>query len=426
MIGKDCLSHRMRRECHVLTVVGLTLLSGCSNLDFQPGPIQRVTDKVSKGQPFVEDPVTNAMDVARSHRLEQVLAEWTRVGSLKTDYRIGFHDVLEISVLALEEPGKISVLPREVPETGTVALPMIGDVTVVGKTVTEIGTMVTAAYQDKYILNPQVAVKVGEHRSAAVIVTGAVGQPGIYYLKRNVSSALEVLFMAGGLSTAAGDELVILRGEKPAGVNGSELSGSLTSAPSPMLSEMVRLDAQMAGGMSARTNQVDEEAAGDVLSPMPVDADSEGLGKRVEQRLLTVDLRELIDRGDPNLNLPVFSGDVLSVAPRKATYVNIFGYVRGPGRIPVSKPNEVSALNALAMVGGPTSQGRVENSYLIRPTPQGNKMVKVDLAQIARGIRPDFFLQPGDTLVVGSGVLMKIMEVFRVGGSATYNVAPVP
>jgi hypothetical protein len=53
-------------------------------------------------------------------------------------------------------------------------------------------------------------------------------------------------------------------------------------------------------------------------------------------------------------------------------------------------------------------------------------MVKVDLAQIARGIRPDFFLQPGDTLVVGSGVLMKILEVFRVGGSATYNVAPVP
>ena len=34
------------------------------------------------------------------------------------------------------------------------------------------------------------------------------------------------------------------------------------------------------------------------------------------------------------------------------------------------------------------------------------------------------YLRPGDTMVIGSSFLMKVTEIFRVGGSATYSYAP--
>jgi polysaccharide export outer membrane protein len=377
----------------VLALFCLLTAVGCSNLDFDRSPVRRISDTMDTGQPFVDDR-SEEIRQERAERFEDVLEEWERTDRGPDDYSIGVNDVLEVSVLSLDQPGRYSRLIRAVGEDGRVVLPLIGKVEVEGLTVTKLAARIESAYRGRIIKDPQVTVLVKTFRSKAVIVTGAVTHPGVHYLNRNRSSVLEVLFLAGGLARGAGDDLVIIRGSGDAADAPPSEDSAHTADPPPDAGRL-------------------EERGKNALPPAVED-----------QRRVTVDLSRLIDAGDARLNLPVFSGDVLAVAPRAREFAYVLGYVRAPGRIELNEDADLTALNALAIAGGPTGQARVENSYLIRETDEGNRIVEVDLLKIAHGVRPDFSIQAGDTLVVGSGLLMKALEFLRIGGSATYNMAP--
>jgi protein involved in polysaccharide export with SLBB domain len=127
------------------------------------------------------------------------------------DYEVGPDDDLEIGVFALEQPRVRSVLERTVNADGLVMLPLVGDLPVAGHTTREIVKIISAAYEGKYLKDPQVTVAVKVYRSAPVVVTGAVQKPGVYYLRRNTSTVLEMLSEASGLAQEAGDELLIVR-----------------------------------------------------------------------------------------------------------------------------------------------------------------------------------------------------------------------
>jgi len=47
----------------------------------------------------------------------------------------------------------------------------------------------------------------------------------------------------------------------------------------------------------------------------------------------------------------------------------------------------------------------------------------VDLTKIARGVRPPLYMEPGDTLVVGSSTIAKLSEFIRpsVGAGIHYS-----
>ncbi|MBA4388059.1 MAG: hypothetical protein C0404_08770, partial [Verrucomicrobia bacterium] len=79
-----------------------------------------------------------------------------------------------------------------------------------------------------------------------------------------------------------------------------------------------------------------------------------------------------------------------------------------------------------AMAGGLTGTARAENSTLIRQTPEGQKVVPVDLTKIARGARPQLYLEPGDTVLVGSGFFARLSEFVKPTLSTGVNYAPVP
>jgi protein involved in polysaccharide export with SLBB domain len=84
----------------------------------------------------------------------------------------------------------------------------------------------------------------------------------------------------------------------------------------------------------------------------------------------------------------------------------------------------VDALRAVALAGGLVPSARAENSVLVRETAQGQQVVAVDLTKMARGVRPPLYMQPGDTLVVGSSTIAKMTEFIRpsVGVGAQYPV----
>jgi polysaccharide export outer membrane protein len=388
----------MRTLCLVLLVLGAGLV-GCSRQDFTRGPVANpLTNVLDSRRPYMKPGKTP--DQLRSERLAKVLAAQRGLPKgTAADYLVGPNDILEVGIFALEEPGKTTFIDRTVSETGHVTLPWIGKVSASAVTTRELEERITAAYAGKYIVNPQVTVTVKEYQSVAVTVTGSVNKPDVYYLKRNTSSVLEMLAMAGGITPEAGDLLLVIRqrngnGARPAATE--ETPAVTPTAP----------------------------ATGEGADPPAESSEATAAEAAPDDPVTTIDLKQLIDEGSLLLNLPVGNGDVITVPPRPKAYVYILGYVQHPGAYELKDGMLVDALRAVALGGGLASSARASNSVLIRDTPQGQRAVRVDLIKIARGIRPPLYLEPGDTLVIGSSFDARLAEYIRpranVGASTAF------
>ena len=242
--------------------------------------------------------------------------------------------------------------------------PLVGSVKAEGINTSELENSIKKSYSGKYIKNPDVTVTVEEYRSAPVVVTGAVTRPGVYYLRGNRSTVLEILSKADSLKPEAGDTVLIIRGGEQADETGI-----------------------------ARAEELKKDS--------------------FRGELITVDLEQLVDRGDLRMNLWVKGGDIVSVPPRERAYVYVLGYVQRPGGFELPGKKPLDALQAVAMAGGLTGAARAENSFLVRKTQAGRRIVPVDLTKLARGTRPPLYMEKEDTLVVGSGLWARLAEFLK-------------
>ncbi len=483
----------MKRVLGVIGVTALAILGGCSSQDFGR-PVGKLGDIVDAGTPYVDSQDKEA-EARRAAQLARVMALWQQQkGAESTDYNVGPDDVLTVSVLSLETPDETAVLTRTVSKDGTITLPLIGAVAVSGRPARDVQQLVTEAYNGRYLKDPQVNVTVAEYRAAPVVVTGAVKMPGVYYLRHNVSSVLEVLSLADGVTPAAGIDLLIVRKgadapaasaeESPAPV---EVEGvSLADEPvsdealepvplaaddteEPSLPEEGALDqdedelaADIAAFNAALASLADDESflesapdtalpeeamvvpdaaadrmelagADSSMDEAPTEAPTEAETDDVASaetgsaaELITVDLRRLLDEGDMRMNLEVYGGDIITVPPGQKRFIYVLGYVQRPGAFELQGRDRVRALQAVAMAGGLSSSARAQNSFLIIDKPQGRQVVSVDLTKIARGVRPPVYMEPGSTLVVGSGMFAKLAEFIKPSIGASASLTPVP
>jgi polysaccharide export outer membrane protein len=355
----------------------------CSQQDFSR-PVTGVRPSTVRARPPA---AADADAEARSEKLATVLRQWTQANVREAkDYIVGPGDDLTISIYALEHPDETSEIQRTVSRDGKLSLPWVGNLDVRGKTLRGLEQMIVAAYADRFIKNPQVSVQVRNFKSVAVLVTGAVRNPGIYYLNDNYSTVLEMLAKAGGLNADAGDEVLVVQG-----------SGSPGWAPA-----------------AASTNATAEMA------------DAAQTALLSTNDLARISLRRLIDEGDLSLNAKVGAGAIVSVRSAAEQYVYVLGYVQRPGAFPIRGSQQLDALRAVALAGGLSPTARAENSFLVRETPEGQMVLPVNLAQIARGGEATVYLQPGDTLVVGSSALARLSEFVRPSVGAGMTYAPVP
>jgi len=370
----------------IAILLGMLCLAGCSSQDFSSpmGPLSDLADLTRRSSPV--DAGSEAEE--RSKRLAAILADLDLDRTKPDrDYSLGPDDILEIGILALDEPEAITTLSRTVGEDGTVVLPLVGDVKVAGLNTPDATAHIAKQYAGKYLKNPQVSVSILEYRSAPVVITGAVGKPGMYYLRDNQSSVLEILATAGGLTEEAGDSLLIVRKQKEA---------------------------------PAEDQAVEE--------PAP-ETEAEETGEAAEksaQQVITVDLKGLLDDGDIRMNVAVTGGDIMSVPPRRQDFFYVLGYVNKPGAFEVRSHRRVRAMQAVAMAGGLSSAARAQNSFLIREKAGVREVTPVDLTKIARGAASPVYLNAGDTLVIGSGVLAKLGEFIKPSVGASASFSPVP
>jgi polysaccharide export outer membrane protein len=125
---------------------------------------------------------------------------------LTMDYKIGPKDLLEISVFGLNE---LNTTVR-VSEDGKITLPLLGEVPVEGLTKSDCEKKISQLLEEKWLQNPQVTILIKEYRSKRVSLLGAVRNPGPYELmgRQNV---LQMISEAGGLTSEAGNEILVVR-----------------------------------------------------------------------------------------------------------------------------------------------------------------------------------------------------------------------
>jgi polysaccharide export outer membrane protein len=338
----------------ILLALAFFVAAGCDQLDMRLRPDMDETE--------ITDLRPQSPPELRPERLAQALATWSpEPAPAEADYLIGPGDTVEVSILSLEQPGELCTLAYVVSRDGNVTLPWVGPVPIGGITVRQAEERVAALYAGRYIKEPQVALRVADYHSVAVVVTGAVQEPGVYYLDKNQSTVLEMLARAGGLSEKAGDELVVCR--------------ALEGVPPDSD------DTTPAGQLGETTAKV------------------------------TINLKELIDKGNLLVNLHVADGYVLTVPPRVEEMVYVIGHVRNPGAYELTEGRDVDALRAIAFGGGMLETARPANCFVVREMVEGQKVISVDLSK-SGARRAPFLLQSGDTLVVGSSAVARFGAAF--------------
>jgi len=231
-------------------------------------------------------------------------------------------------------------------ESGTVALPVIGELKLADLTVQQIKHLLeTRLKSDGILKEPRVSVAVKEFRSKRVAVVGAVEDPGVYTLRQNVTTLLSVLTLAGGANDRAGQILYVIRAREE-------------NAP------------------TAKKQAPEEQE---------------------EQKVIAIDLYELLEMGNLELNVVLRHGDVVNVPEAKQLFV--VGLVQKPGGFPLKRPTSV--LQAVALAGGLRErEASPSHCILKRRSRFGEELIPIDLVAIATGKAPNLYLMPDDILDV--------------------------
>ncbi len=113
--------------------------------------------------------------------------------------------------VAATSPGLLIRVDRN----GGITLPMVGRLDVAGKTFDEIATIVAEAYSPRYMTEATVQVDMAMYRPTTVLVLGEVVDPGPVPLQRNQRSVLQAILRAGGPTSFASDEVVVVPASDP-------------------------------------------------------------------------------------------------------------------------------------------------------------------------------------------------------------------
>ncbi|MEJ2009197.1 MAG: polysaccharide export protein [Acidobacteriota bacterium] len=227
---------------------------------------------------------------------------------------------------------------------GYIKLPLIDDVRASGQTVAGLETLI-AKKLSKYVRDPQVGVFVKEYRSQQISVLGAVRDPKVYYVSGQ-KYLLDMLSLAGGLTQEAGSVCII--------------------------------------------QQVSSASSG-----------------RVSGQKMVIDLDALLRNGRTDLNVPVYSGDVIQV-PKKGIFF-VDGAVRSPGEFPIDRTTTLT--EAISIAKGFRFEAARSNIKIYRDIGKAKReVITLDYDDILSGKSHDPVLKDKDIVIVASSAFKKFLQ----------------
>ncbi len=203
-------------------------------------------------------------------------------------------------------------------------------------------------------------VFVKEYKSKQVTILGEVAKPGVYNLNSN-ATILDIISKAGGLTDKAGNRVVIKRKIKNATLGGN--------APSALPAV--------------------NDTGGAIVAPNAEGANGTGAaqGRGADSTYITLNLKEIMEKGNMAENLYVQNGDNIFVT--KSGFIYVTGEVTKPGAYKFEEGTTV--IKAIALAQGLTDKAAPGRTTLIRKINGKDKDMRVGM---------DFQVQPDDVISV--------------------------
>ncbi len=142
------------------------------------------------------------------------------------------------------------------------------------------------------------------------------------------------------------------------------------------------------------------------------------------RRIIRFDV-EALQAGDPTQNIVLRDGDIVTIPSPPVGDFYMVGQVSRPGVYSLTG-RKITVLQAVAAAGGLTAVAVPWRTELVRRVAEDTEeIVYVDLAKIARGEAPDFYLHPEDVVRVGTDQGAIFNAVLRNAFRATYGLGAV-
>ncbi len=417
------------RTTAFIWVAAVTLAAGC----FSNDPMSVKGPGVAGDNPAAAAP-TDATPTASSDPLGQPTAAeladdadldriWQKRSSelsSSKDYPVGPGDILTISVPQMDElqERKVRVTPQ-----GTIELPLVGMVQAGGLTEEQLEAELDNKLNN-FMYNPQASVYVDEYHNRDVAVIGAVNHPGLVLLDSPSETILDVITQAGGLSSTAADEIILIPVELgdptmakrvsrvaynssvpgSVGTDSSIASDAGTGAPAHPVGQAGEIMPNEPGraiqggnpGIYQRQQQMKQSAA--AVTPPP-DIASRALDLVPSNaHPLTIKIKSTSLTGAGKyINLPMRPGDVI-VVPGGGN-VMVVGWVETPGYFQVG--SGLTVLGAIGAAGGPMYAANTKDITLIRSNKDGSKeTIPINLEKISKGEASDLPVKANDVIDV--------------------------
>lgn len=306
----------------------LLILTSCSTNEHKPETI------------IAQQPALSKTDKLNAELMQVKKSESDKTAQ-SGDYKIGPEDLIDVDVFQAPEL-KTSV---RVSSRGFIKLPLGGNINASGHSVSEL-EMIIAESLSKYMNEPLVSVFVKEYRSQKISVLGYVKTPGIFYVSGQ-KTVLDLISLAGGLTTEAGDICII-----------------------------------------QRTSEPDQKGE-----------------TRTEN--IVIDLSELLMNGHYEMNMPVRAGDVINVQKSGVFFVD--GAVAAPGLY--SLHGRVTLMQAMSMAKGLNWEASRTDIKIYRDTGKPEREVlTVSYSEILDEKTVDIDIKDKDIIIVDRNGFKSVLK----------------
>ena len=374
--------------------------------------------QAGRGQPVLETPQQV------NDRIRELSAT---LRTMPHDYMIGSGDLLSIYVFDVEE------LSREVrvSQTGTIGIPLLPvRLHVTGLTEMQAEQKIAEMLEaNGLVTHADVTVSVKEHKSKPITVIGAVVHPMVYEADRPVT-LLEVLAEAGGISSDAGDTIIVSRPSQDALPDSGEPP---EIGPEQLLSSKPSPANALAQGPSTASQDATKGPAPAASPASGAAAASPNPSASAEPpplaNTITINLSDVMETGDTKNNIALQAGDIVTVPHAGVVYV--LGAVgRAGGYVLSNDRAQLTTLKILSLAGGLTRTAKSDKAVIVRKDNLGQQHeVPIDLKKVLNRKAEDLRLQPSDILYVPeSGSKQALFRAAEFGfalgsGVALYRLA---
>jgi protein involved in polysaccharide export with SLBB domain len=131
---------------------------------------------------------------------------------------------------------------------------------------------------------------------------------------------------------------------------------------------------------------------------------------------MPLNFEKLFEAGDLSQNLPVEPGDYIYIAGAKMSEVYVVGEVRLPG--PATYTPSQTVVSAITSRGGFTQRAYHSRVLVVRGSLNAPDKIVVNVAEIVKGERQDFRLQPGDIIYVSHRPFAEVEDLADLATTA--------